>query len=92
MPKETTGRDSALTLELLRNIGAGDLSISVKLLSWPNYIVGIQLLLVVVKDDLLLDKIIVVVFHVLNDILICLSDYVLVADIDFVLIAAASSS
>lgn len=76
----------------MRNIGAYDLRVSVKLLSWPYYIVGIQLLLVVVEDHLLLEKIIVVIVHVFNHIFICLSDYVLVAHIHFVLIAAASSS
>lgn len=61
------------------------------LFPWSDNIVRIYLLLVVVENHLLLEEIIIVITHILNNVFGSFADDMLVAHVDLVLIATATS-
>jgi hypothetical protein len=91
MIKKTAGDRSSLILLLRRWITRTVLLFGIELLSWSDDLIWINLLLIIIEEHLLLNQIVSIFIHVLNHILSCLPDYVLIANVDFVLVPATSS-
>jgi hypothetical protein len=91
MIKKTAGDRSSFILLLRRWITRTVLLFGIELLSWSDDLIWINLLLIIIEEHLLLNQIVSIFIHVLNHILSCLPDYVLIANVDFVLVPATSS-